>query len=151
MSFVPYLASTRQTAETEKEVLDLLNEKAVLTGTLDKIEIRAARASMQIIIENAIGKARRILKHYDCPLVPSRARDALVIMYDTGLLSDERYQSLMAAVGFRNAMIHDYMNFDENVLLDIIKDKKYLVIHDFLIEEPSYGAVQLKRVESYTV
>jgi uncharacterized protein YutE (UPF0331/DUF86 family) len=151
MSFAPYLASTRKTAETEKEVLDLLYEKAIQTGALDKIEIRAARASMQIIIENAIGKARRILKHYNCPLVPSRARDALVIMYDTGLLSDEMYQSLMAAVGFRNAMIHDYMNFDENVLLGILRDKKYLDIHDFLIEEPSYGAVQLKRVESYTV
>ncbi len=151
MSFAAYLASTRQTAETEKEVLDLLHEKAAQSGALDKIEIRAARASMQIIIENAIGKARRILKHYNCPLVPSRARDALVIMYDTGLLSDEMYQSLMAAVGFRNAMIHDYMNFDENVLLGILRNKKYQDIHDFLIEEPNYSAVQLKRVESYTV
>lgn len=151
MSFAPYLTSTRQTAETEKEVLDLLHEKVAQTDALDKIEIRAARASMQIIIENAIGKARRTLKHYNCPLVPSRARDALVIMYDAGLLSDEMYQSLMAAVGFRNAMIHDYMNFDENVLLGILRDKKYLDIHDFLIEVPNYSAVQLKRVESYTV
>ncbi|MDD2558894.1 MAG: DUF86 domain-containing protein, partial [Desulfuromonas sp.] len=115
-------------AETEKEVLDLLHSKAVQTGALDKIEIRAAWASMQSIIENAIGKARRILKNYDCPLVPTRARDALVIMHDTGLLSDDMYQSLMSAVGFRNAMIHDYMNFDEKVLLGILAQKKYLDI-----------------------
>lgn len=151
MSFTDYLASSRQTAEAEKEVLDLLHAKVVQNGVLDKIEIRAARASMQILIENAIGKARRVLKHYNCPLVPSRARDALVIMFETGLLGDAMYQSLMGAVGFRNAMIHDYMNFDEKVLLGILGDKKYLVVHEFLMEEPIYSAVQLKRVESYSV
>jgi len=151
MNFATCLASTRQVAETEKEVLDLLHDKAALTVTLNKIEIRAARASMQIIIENAIGKARRILKQHNCPLVPTRARDAIVIMYDIGLFSDEMYQSLMSAVGFRNAMIHDYMNFDENVLLGILAHKKYLDIYGFLLEEPDYSAVQLKRVESYTV
>lgn len=151
MSFTDYLTSSRETAETEREVLDLLHEKVAREGELDKIEIRAARASMQVLIENAIGKARRILKHYNCPLVPSRARDALVIMFETGLLQDEMYQSLMGAVGFRNAMIHDYMNFDEKVLLGILRDRKYLSIHEFLMEEPIYGAVQLKRVENYSV
>lgn len=151
MSFADYLVSSRKTAETEKEVLDLLHEKVAQSGELDKIEIRAARASMQVLIENAIGKARRILKHYNCPLVPSRARDALVIMFETGLLDDAMYQSLMAAVGFRNAMTHDYMDFDEAVLLGILQAGKYLEIYEFLLEEPNYSAVQLKRVESYSV
>jgi len=150
MSFADYLASSRQTAEAEKEVLDQLQEKVIQSGALDKIEIRAARASMQILIENAIGKARRILKHYNCPLVPSRARDALVIMFETGLLDDALYQSLMAAVGFRNAMIHDYMNFDETVLLGILRSGKYLKVYEFLMEESTYNTVQLKRVESYS-
>jgi len=37
------------------------------------------------------------------------------------------------------------------LLLGILAHKKYLDIYDFLLEEPDYSAVQLKRVESYTV
>ena len=102
MTFDAYLESTVRTAEAEKEVLDILAGQLRSATSLGKIELRAARASLQIIIENSIGKARRILKHYDCPLVPSRGRDAFTIMFDVGLLDDDRYQSLMQAVGFRN-------------------------------------------------
>lgn len=151
MNFEAYLTSTVQTAEAEKELLDLLRQNLLENSVSGKIELRASRASLQILIENAIGKARRILKHYDCPLTPTRARDAFVIMYDTGLLDDELYQSLMQAVGFRNAMIHDYMNFDEAVLLSILRDEKYLDIYRFLIENPDYSEVQRSRIANYNI
>jgi uncharacterized protein YutE (UPF0331/DUF86 family) len=128
-----------------------LHDVICAEGALDKIQIRAARASMQILIENAIGKARRILKHLSCPLVPTRGRDALVIMHDTSLLDDHQYQSLMQAVGFRNAMIHDYMNFDEKVLVNILREKRYLEVYRFLMGEPDYSDLQRTRVANYAV
>ena len=141
--------STIKTTECEKEILDTLCDQLMYVGTLEKIELRAASASLQILIENSIGKARRILKHYDCPLVPSRGRDAFSIMYDAGLINDEHYQDLMQAVGFRNAMIHDYMNFDESILLNIVREQKYGSIYQFLIQQPNYTAVQKSRIVNF--
>lgn len=150
MQFNAYLESTKKTAESEKEVLDILCDLLRSDSALGKIELRAARASLQILIENAIGKARRILKYYNCPLVPNRGRDAFTIMYDAGLLDDDLYQSLMQSVGFRNAMIHDYMNFDEAVLIAIVEGQRYLDIYNFLMELPDYNAVQRSRVENFS-
>jgi len=150
MLFEAYLKSTIKTAKTEKELLDILSSRLCSKNKLDKIELRAARASLQILIENSIGKARRILKHYNCPLVPSRGRDAFTILYDSGALDDERYQSLMQAVGFRNAMIHDYMNFDEEILLQIVKQQRYMDIYPFLLEQPEYNSVQRSRIENFS-
>ena len=84
MKFETYLQSSVKTAEAEKEILDILSFQLREETVLGKIELRAVRASLQILIENSIGKARRILKHYNCPLVPSRGRDAFTIMYDAG-------------------------------------------------------------------
>lgn len=150
MSFAAYLNSTIKTAESEKEVLDTLSEQLKSNGILSKIELRAARASLQILIENSIGKARRILKHFDCPLVPSRGRDAFIILHEVGLIDDERYQDLMQAVGFRNAMIHDYMNFDERILINIVGEQKYMAIYQFLLQQPEYSAVQISRIETFS-
>ena len=150
MKFDAYLESTKKTAESEKEILDILCSQLRSEPVLGKIELRAARASLQILIENAIGKARRILKHYNCPLVPGRGRDAFTVMYDAGLLDDDLYQSLMQSVGFRNAMIHDYMNFDEAVLVRIVNEQRYLDIYNFLLEQPDYNSVQRSRIENFS-
>lgn len=151
LSFEVYLENTLKTAEAEKDLLDILSEHLRAQGELNKIEIRAARASLQILIENSIGKARRILKHYNCPLVPTRGRDAFTILHECAALDDQLYRSLMQAVGFRNAMIHDYMNFDEDILLRIVKQQHYLDIYHFLIQRPDYNNVQRSRIESFRV
>ena len=151
MTFSVYLESTFQTAETEREVLDTLAGILIADGVLDKIQVRAARASLQILIENSIGKARRILKQFNCPVVPTRSRDPFIIMHEIGLISDEVYQALMRAVGFRNTMIHDYMNFDERVLADIVRNKRYMDIYAFLVESPAYSEVLQRRIENYSV
>lgn len=151
MQFQDYLNSSKKLAEIEESVLDELLIVLVETSELDRFKIRAARSSMQVLIENGIGKARRILKHYNCPLVPTRSRDAIEILFSTGAIEDEMYTSLMAAIGFRNAMIHDYMNFDESILISIIKEKRYKKIVQFIVSDLNISGVTLKRIENYTL
>ncbi|WP_353661252.1 HepT-like ribonuclease domain-containing protein [Hydrogenimonas sp. SS33] len=145
MGFQSYLESSRQVAETEKKILDQLAEKEVLTP----IEIRAAKSSFQTLIENCIGKAKRILKHYNCPTVPRTGRDAVIFLYEMGLIDEELYRQLYGAIGFRNAMIHDYLNFKESVLLELLHQKSYLRLYDFLLWEPRFTDIQRKRIENY--
>ncbi len=147
MKFQDYLQKTIELANEEKEILDEL----ALKDKLDKIEIRAAKNSLQTMIENAIGKAKKILKHYNCPMVPTRSKDAFVFMYEIGLIDDERFNSLSMAVGFRNSMIYDYMKFNENILYSILKDRKYNEVYNFLIERPDYSYSLLKRIENFVI
>ncbi len=115
------------------------------------IEIRAARSSLQILIENFIGKAKRILKFYDCPIVPKRATDAIYFLYEVGYFSDEEYGKFIKIIGFRNAMIHDYMEFDDDILIDVVKNRKYMVVYDFLIDDVKMDDVIIKRIKNFEI
>ena len=146
MNFKEYLNETKRIADEEKEILDLLSSKKILSP----IELRAAKNSLQVMIENLIGKTKRILKHYDCPIIPQRSKDALSFLYDVGAIDDEVYKSLSGAIGFRNSMIHDYMKFDPEILYKILRDKKYMDIYNFLVDEVCYSNVVRKRIENFT-
>lgn len=146
MNFTKYLTRTKQIAKEEKEILDYLSKK----GNLSPIEIRASKSSLQVLIENMIGKSKKILKEFDCPIIPQRGRDAIFILYEVGAITHEQYREFMGAIGFRNSMIHDYMDFKVEILLSILREKRYINIYEFLIEEPEYKESVQKRIENFS-
>jgi len=146
VNFKNYLIATTKIANEEREILDFLSQKETLTP----IELRAAKNSLQVIIENLIGKLKRVLKHYDCPVIPQRSKDALNFLYDVGAIEDDMYYSLGAAIGFRNSMIYDYMKFKDEILFDILRERRYLDIYNFLIDGVDYREVIITRIENYT-
>ena len=146
MNFTDYLIKTKQIAKEEKEILDYLSKK----NNLNPIEIRASKSSLQVLIENMIGKSKKILKEFDCPIIPQRGRDAIFILYEVGAITHEQYREFMGAIGFRNSMIHDYMDFKVEILLNILREKRYISIYEFLIEEPKYKESVQKRIENFS-
>ena len=132
-------------AEREGELLDELADVAELS----LLQRRAARSSLQIIIENCIGKSRQILKQYNCPVVPKSGRDAVSFLYECGVLDDSLYRELVAAIGFRNAMIHDYMNFSEEILEEMVKTRRWQQLVDYLLWEPEPTPTQIHRIENF--
>ncbi|WP_456432900.1 DUF86 domain-containing protein [Nitratifractor sp.] len=145
MDFHDYLRSCKEIAEREGRLLGELAEATELT----LLQRRAARSSLQILIENSIGKSRRILKHYNCPIVPKSGRDAVNFLYECGLLEDPLYRELTAAIGFRNAMIHDYMNFSEKVLEAMLRTRRWQRLVEYLLWEPKPTATQIHRIEHF--
>ncbi|PHQ90970.1 MAG: hypothetical protein COB42_04195 [Sulfurimonas sp.] len=145
MTFQEYLDKTKLTALEELEILDEMSKKEEWS----KIEIRAVKNSMQVIIENSIGKAKRILKNFNCPIIPQKGSDAFEFMYDIGLIEDELFSTLKSAIGLRNAMVHDYMNFNDKILQDVVQKRSYSNIIEFLEVDINYSSVQLKRIENF--
>ena len=145
MTFKDYLINTNKIAKEEKNILDELSNKKLLSP----IELRAVKQSLQVLIENMIGKSKRILKEYNCPIIPQRSKDAIFFLYEVGAIDDDEYSNLGFAIGFRNSMIHDYMKFNNDILFNILKEKKYLSIYHFLINNPSYSQVIMKRIENF--
>ncbi|MEA1955620.1 MAG: HepT-like ribonuclease domain-containing protein [Campylobacterota bacterium] len=145
MTFQEYLDKTKEIALEECEILDEMSEKKEWS----KVEIRAVKNSMQVIVENSIGKAKRILKKFNCPIVPQKGSDAFEFMYEMGLIEDELYSTMKSAIGLRNAMMHDYMNFNDEILKSVVSLKKYDEIIVFLKSDISYSDVKLKRIENF--
>jgi uncharacterized protein YutE (UPF0331/DUF86 family) len=65
-------------------------------------------------------------------------------------LSEEEYKEFSSAVGFRNVMIYDYLEFDENILYDMLKTKKYENIYNFLVSEVKLSDIIISRIEKFT-
>jgi uncharacterized protein YutE (UPF0331/DUF86 family) len=145
VNFKDYLLNSAKIANEEREILDYLSQKEFLSP----IELRASKNSLQVLIENMIEKSKRILKHYDCPIIPQRSKDALFILHEVGAISDREFCSLNGAIGFRNSMIHDYMQFINEILFNILKEKKYMDIYNFLVDEVEYRSVIINRIENY--
>jgi len=145
MTFQDYLDATARIAREEKDVLELLRARP-----FDKITLRAAKSSLQVLIENSIGKARKILQHYHCAVIPHESRDAFRILRDCEAIDEETAEALFSAVGFRNAMIHDYMHFDPKVLETLVQTRRYDAIYAFLTDPCRYSDLVRKRIENYT-
>lgn len=130
-------------------VLDSLVKQLVSHGSLNPIELRAAKAALQVLIENSIGKSKHLLRHFECPVTPVSAHDAFRIMREVGMIDEDTYQRMSKAIGFRNAMIHDYMNFNPEVLLNLLRSGEHVQVAQFLERDAQYSDLILKRLKGY--
>jgi len=147
MNFKEYLENTQKIATEEKNILDQLSQ----IDELSPIEIRAAKSSLQVLIENSIRKTKQILKHYNSPIIPQNSKDSIVLLHEIGAIEDDEFYELIGAVGFRNSMIHDYMKFDVDVLFKILNNKTYASVYNFLVRDVNYKNIIIKRIENLQI
>ena len=67
------------------------------------------------------------------------------------LIDEEMYKSLIKAISFRNSKIYDYMDFNVEILSEIVKNRYYLDLYNFLVEIPNYNEVLIKRIENFNI
>ena len=87
--------------------------------------------ALQMLIENAIGKAKQILKAKG-ESVPVSAYDALAALARTGVLNKDDLPAWNAAIGLRNRIVHEYMNIDVNRVLELVCADQHRFVTDFL-------------------
>lgn len=149
MTFYDYLAKTRLVAAEEKSILDELHQKIMLNGTLDGMQSRAAERSLQIMIENLIGRCKKILQHYDSPIIPLSGYDSAEILKNVGFFEEEEFSAMRRLFGFRNAIVHDYMDLDRLIVKAIVEKQEYLLLVDFLARDFSESDIIRKRIGNY--
>ena len=87
--------------------------------------------ALQILIENAIGKAKHSLKAAGAD-VPVSAYDAFAAMAHHKLISQNDLPQWNAIVGLRNRIVHDYMNVDMTQIAAIVQHDRHAFVIDFL-------------------
>lgn len=86
---------------------------------------------MQILIENAIGKAKQLLKAGD-QVVPVSGYDAFRALTNLGLIAHADLPSWNAIIGLRKLIVHDYMNIDMSQVIALLQADKEQFVVNFL-------------------
>ncbi len=126
-----YQKETEKLAERNGNLLKALRNKLMQNSDLSLIEEQAMLHALQIIIENAIGKARHLLKTKN-EKVPVSAYDLFEQMKNLNLINDETLQEWKKIIGLRNTIVHEYMKVNITLVKTIVKEGKYSFVLDFL-------------------
>lgn len=114
----------------------LLQAKAILSQgrALTPLEQGGVLHALQILIENAIGKAKQWLKASDQP-VPVSAYDSFSALAHQNLIARTDLPAWNAIIGLRNRLVHDYMNVDFNQITTLLDANKDQFVVEFLMRK----------------
>ena len=126
-----YYAECCRIADEQSALLKEAQQKLINKQALSKLEQNGALHVLQILIENAIGKTKHLLKASG-ETVPISAYDSFASLHAKKHISDAELQQWNAAVGLRNRIVHEYMNVDMSVVFALLEQQDYQFIVDFL-------------------
>ena len=126
-----YHAECCRIADEQSELLQEARQKIIAKQLLTKLEQNGALHGLQILIENAIGKAKNLLKA-SSGSVPVSAYDSFASLHTQKKITDIQLQQWNAAIGLRNRIVHEYMNVDMPVVFALVEQQGYQFIVDFL-------------------
>jgi uncharacterized protein YutE (UPF0331/DUF86 family) len=129
-----YQAETARIAAEQSALL--AQAKAILLQgrALTPLEQGGVLHALQILIENAIGKAKQLLKADDQP-VPVSGYDAFKALAGRQLIDHAELPAWNAIIGLRNRIVHDYMNIDMDQVLALVLADKDKFVSQFLVKE----------------
>lgn len=134
-----YQAETALIAQEQSALLDEASATLLAGGTLSRLEQNGVLHAIQVLVENAIGKAKQLLK-VSGKQVPLSAYDSFLGLTELGIVKNSDLTFWNAAIGLRNRIVHDYMNIDMPRVLELVKNGQYRFITDFLLEEIIVGS-----------
>ena len=89
-----------------------------------EIDVLAIERGLQILIESMVGLSRYVAD--TCfGINVSRSREAIDELWSLGVLNQEEREALTKIIGFRNVLVHDYLNVDEAIVHAIVKKQEY--------------------------
>lgn len=129
-----YQAETARVAREQHALLEQARAILAQGRPLSALEQGGVLHALQMLVENAIGKAKQLLKARGHG-VPVSGYDAFSALADLGLIERQSLTDWNAAVGIRNRIVHDYMNIDMGQVLSLVTANKPQFIVDFLSKQ----------------
>ena len=126
-----YQEECNRTANQQMAVLAEVKQRIASDATLSLLEQGGTLHALQVLIENAIGKAKHWLKAAELE-VPVSAYDSFASLQRMGVFGLEDLNHWNAAIGLSNRIVHDYMNVDIQFVYNLVAQDKHCFIADFL-------------------
>jgi uncharacterized protein YutE (UPF0331/DUF86 family) len=126
-----YQAETARIAREQTALLDEAKHRLLEGCPLSPLEQNGVLHALQVLIENAIGKAKQMLKASNEP-VPISAYDAFAALARQDGIEAAQLPAWNAVIGLRNRIVHDYMNIDMTKVLTLVREGRYVFVSEFL-------------------
>lgn len=130
MSDFYYISSVRSNVKNYQRELEELN-KILHERNLSTFEYRACERSLQVSIEAAIGVA----KHWSKTVTGMSSAEAYLsfeLLSQNGLLTLEELGNWRKVIGLRNALVHDYLNIDPEIIRSVVLNAYFNDIFHFI-------------------
>ncbi|MBE0459294.1 MAG: type VII toxin-antitoxin system HepT family RNase toxin [Pseudoalteromonas prydzensis] len=124
-----YISEVTRHIEEYMQELDELSQ----VEQLNSRDYRAAERLLQLMTEVCIGLSKHWLKKYKSS-TSSNAYQTFSELTQLGILTDEELLSWRKIIGLRNALVHDYLNIDQEIVTTIIKKQHYITMHAFSLK-----------------
>lgn len=115
------------------ECVEDLNELAEILGrsSLTRRDHRAAERALQVLVEACIGVAKRWVKDLD-KNVPIDAYKSFQRLAQLQVIPAASMGTWRRIIGLRNALVHDYLNIDPDIIESILRNRYYLELYEFI-------------------
>lgn len=128
-----YQAETARIAAAQSALLiharKIMSQGRALSG----LEQNGVLHALQVLIENAIGKVKQLLKLCGEP-VPVSVYDAFSVLAQRGEITAASLPAWNAMIGLRNRIVHDYMNIDMDKVMAMVQMEHEAFITQFLLQ-----------------
>lgn len=126
-----YQAECVRIANEQTALLDEAKQRILSGASLTRLEQSGVLHALQVLIENAIGKSKHLLKAKEMD-VPVSAYDAFASLEQHALINAQELEQWNSAIGLRNRIVHDYMNIDMQLIFELITKDRHFSISEFL-------------------
>lgn len=96
-------------------------------NTWTERDFLAIQRALQIYIESFIGMARYFVQQ-KYALSVSQSREALDELKNRGDLSNQQHHELLKIIGFRNVLVHDYLDINDDIVQAVIIKQHYMIL-----------------------
>ncbi len=132
MRFEIYLQETRHLAQFNYGLLEGVKLRLSNKEELTPLEQSGVLHALQVLIENAIGKAKHTLKNAN-KVAPTSAYEVFDLLIQIGYIKKDDLEAWKSIIGLRNKIVHDYMNLDMKIISDLVQKGQYLIVYEFLM------------------
>ena len=108
----------------QQEMLLVLDELHDDLGSPNNRDILAAQRALQVLIKSLIGLARYVYQNR-YGITMSKSRAAIDGLHNKRDLSDADFQLAIRMIGFRNVVVHGYLDVNRAILEAIIQKRLY--------------------------
>ena len=118
----------------QRRMLRILDEYSrENTETWTERDFLAIQRALQVYIESFIGMARYFVQQkYN--LSVGQSREALDELKSRGDLTVQQHEELLKIVGFRNVLVHDYLDINDGIVQAVVIKKHYAIMETLFLE-----------------
>jgi len=117
----------------QRKMLRILDEYSNESAVWTERDFLAIQRALQIYIESFIGMARYFVQQ-KYHLSVSQSREAIDELKNRGDLTLEQHQALLKIVGFRNVLVHDYLDINDDIVQAVVIKKHYLIMETLFMQ-----------------